>query len=701
MSHKTRRGRLKIYLGYAAGVGKTYRMLEDAHEMQGRGMDVVLGFLEPQGRSDVNEKAREFESIPLLRVACRGSHTEELDVVGILRRAPKVCIIDDLAHTNAPGSERQRRWQDVQALLDGGMDVLTTMNVQDLASLSDQILHITGLRVRETVPDWVFQQADEVVMVDVTPRALLHRLERGAIYTPERAKVESERLFQEPTLVALRELAIRQTAQALEARAAAKRREQTETGPEKILVNVTADPSTAMLLRRARRVADYLHAGCVAVFVCAAEDFNKLPVPERQAVERHLRFAEDLRVETAIINGNNRARVLVDYAHNNGVTQIFIGPAAESQKRWFRGLDFTEQVLYQARDLEVTVVAERSREGGRPSLYPEDEAAGLMHSGFVRISEEMTVEEAIATIRRQAENVEMIYYAYVLDDERHLQGVMSFRELVSADRSKKVRDTMRKDYVFVPEDEDKEVVAQIVAKHRLLAVPVLDMNRHMLGIVSSADLAGVVQQAASEDILKIGGMEALEGPYMDVTFLQMIKKRAGWLAVLFLGEMLTATAMGYFSDEISRAVVLALFIPLIISSGGNSGSQATTLVIRAMALGEIRLRDWFRVIRRELMAGLALGAILGMIGITRIFLWHLLRGTYGEHYGIIALTIGCSLIGVVMFGTLAGSMLPFILRRCGLDPASASAPFVATLVDVTGLIIYFSVASVVLRGVML
>jgi magnesium transporter len=700
MSHKIRRGRLKIYLGYAAGVGKTYRMLEDASELQGRGTDVVLGFLEGQGRSDVNERAKQFETIPLLRVACRGSYTEEIDVVGILRRAPKVCVIDDLAHTNAPGSERQRRWQDVQVLLDGGIDVLTTMNVQDLTSLSDQIVQITGLRVRETVPDWVFQEAEEVVMVDVTPRALLHRLERGVIYAPERAKAESERLFQEQTLVALRELAIRQTAQALEARAAAKKK-LAEPRTEKILVHVMADPSTAMLLRRARRVADYLHANCVAVFVCAGKDLASLPGAERQAVERHFRFAEDLRVETAIVNGKNAANALVDYAHQQGVTQIFIGPAAEQPKGWFRGLDFTDQVLYQARDLEVTVVAERSREGGRPALYPEDEAAGLMHSGFVRISEEMTVEEAIGVIRRQAENVEMIYYAYVLDDEQHLVGVVSFRELVSADRSKKVRETMRKDFVFVSEDEDKEVVAQVLAKYRLLAVPVLDAQRHMLGIVSSADLAGVVQQAASEDILKIGGMEALDGPYMDVTFGQMIKKRAGWLAILFLGEMLTATAMGYFSDEISRAVVLALFIPLIISSGGNSGSQATTLVIRAMALGEIRLRDWFRVIRRELMAGVALGAILGTIGITRIFLWHVLRGTYGEHYGVIALTIGCSLIGVVMFGTLAGSMLPFILRRCGLDPASASAPFVATLVDVTGLIIYFSVASVILRGVLL
>lgn len=700
MSHKIRRGSLKIYLGYAAGVGKTYRMLEDARELQSRGVDIVLGFLESQGRSDVNEQAKDFEIMPLLRVACRGSYTEELDVVGILRRAPKVCIVDDLAHTNAPGSERQRRWQDVQAILEGGIDVLSTMNVQDLASLSDQILQITGLRVRETVPDWVFQQADEVVMVDVTPRALLHRLERGAIYSPERAKLAGEKLFQEPTLVALRELAIRQTAQALEARAATKLK-NVETTTEKILVHITADASTAMMLRRARRVADYIHANCVGIYVCSAKEFSKLPAGERQAVERHFRFAEELHIPTAVVNSRESAEAVVDFAHKNGVTQIFIGPAQESKRRWFRGLDFTDQVLYLARDLEVTVVAERNQEGGRPSLYPEDEAAGLMHSGFVRISTEMTVDEAIAAIRRQAEQVEMIYYAYVLDDEHHLLGVMSFRELVSADRSRKVRDVMRKNYISVSEDEDKEIVAQILAKNRLLAVPVLDYEKRMLGIVSSADLAEVVQQEASEDILKIGGMEALEGPYMDVTFAQMIKKRAGWLAILFLGEMLTATAMGYFSDEISKAVVLALFIPLIISSGGNSGSQATTLVIRAMALGEIRLRDWYRVVRRELMAGVALGAILGVIGITRIFLWHVLRGTYGEHYAIIAMTIGCSLIGVVMFGTLAGSMLPFILRRCGLDPASASAPFVATLVDVTGLIIYFSVANVILRGVLL
>ncbi len=700
MTHQTSRGRLKIYLGYAAGVGKTYRMLEDARDIKSRGADVVLAFLEPQGRSDVLDLSGGFETTPLLHVACRGSHTDEIDVPGILLRRPQVCIVDDLAHSNAPGSERQRRWQDVQVLLDGGIDVLTTMNVQDLASISDQIWQITGLRVRETVPDWVFQEANEVVMVDVTPRALLHRLERGVIYTPERAKAESEGLFQEHVLVALRELAIRQTAQALEARAIAQK-EHAESRLEKILVNVTAEPSTAMLLRRARRVADYLHAACVAVFVCPKPEFSDLPAPDRQAIERHLHFAQNLHIETAIVNGKDRAAVLVDYAHQHGVTQIFIGPTVEPPRRWFSGLDFTDQVLYQARDLEVTVVAERSREGGKPAFYPEDEAAGLMHPGFVGISPEITVEDAISQLREHAGHVEMIYYAYVLDDAQHLVGVVSFRELLAAGRSKRVRDIMRTEFVFVPEDEDKEVVAQRLAKRRLIAVPVLDPQGRMLGIVSSTDLAGVVQQEASEDILKIGGMEALEGPYLEVSFAQMIRKRAGWLAILFLGEMLTATAMGYFSDEISRAVVLALFIPLIISSGGNSGSQATTLVIRAMALGEVRLRDWWRVIRRELMAGVALGSILGVIGISRILLWHVARGTYGIHYGVIALTIGCSLIGVVTFGTLAGSMLPFILRACRLDPASASAPFVATLVDVTGLIIYFSVANIILRGVLL
>lgn len=700
MTHLTVGGHLKIYLGYAPGVGKTYQMLEAARESMARGVDVVIGFVDAHGRGDIRDRLEELQGVPLRRVIHRGGVTEELDVEAVLRRKPQVCVVDELAHSNAPGSERQKRWQDVEVLLEAGIDVLTTMNVQDLASLSDEIWQLTGLRVRETVPDWLFQQADEVVIVDVTPRALLHRLERGAIYPPDRAKNELEHLFQEPILTALRELAIRQTAQALEARQAEKTKllgAQVET----ILVNITADPSTAMLLRRARRVADHIQAVCIAVYVHSKDETPAVHAEDRPTVDRHLRFAEKLRIRTETIHGNNRAQTLVAYARKHGVTQVFLSRDARPERHWFAGLDFTDQVLQLASDMEVTVVAERSRHGRVASPYPEDEAGALMHSGYVSLSPGMTVEDAINAIRQQAVQVEMIFYAYAVDGGQHLMGVVSFRELLAADRSRKVSDVMRTDYVFVSEDDDQETVAQLLAKRHLLAVPVLDQEGHMQGIVTSSDVAGLVQQEAGEDILKIGGMEALDGPYLEVTFGQMVRKRAGWLAILFVGEMLTATAMGYFSAEIERAVVLALFIPLIISSGGNSGSQATTLVIRAMALGEIRLRDWFRVIRRELAAGLVLGAILGCIGITRIFLWHAVRGTYGEHYKVVALTIGCSLVGVVMFGTTAGSMLPFLLRRCGLDPASASAPFVATLVDVTGLVIYFSIANIILRGILL
>jgi magnesium transporter len=693
-------GHLKIYLGYAPGVGKTYQMLEDARALAARGVDLVVGFVEAHGRNDIRDGLEGLKTVPLKRIVHRGGTAEELDVDAVLRWSPRVCVVDELAHSNAPGSTRQKRWQDVQALLQAGVDVLTTMNVQDLASLSDQIWQLTGLRVRETVPDWLFQQADEVVIVDVTPRALLHRLERGAIYPPDKVKSESAQLFQEPVLVALRELAIRQTAQALEARQTGKTKAP-ESPVEKILVNITADPSTAMLLRRARRVADHLQAVCMAVYVHSKEESPAVHAEDHPTVDRHLRFAENLHIATEVIHGNNRAQTLVDYARTNGITQLFLNRNPTPQRRWFPGLDFTDQVLQRAHEMEVTVVAERSRHGLAASPYPEDEAGALMHAGYVKISAEMTIDEAIAEIRQQAGQVEMIYYAYALDESQHLLGVLSFRELLSAERSRKVREVMRTDYLSVLEDADQETVAQLLAKHRLLAMPVLDPEGHMLGIVTSADVAGLVQQEAGEDILKIGGMEALDGPYLEVTFGQMVRKRAGWLAILFVGEMLTATAMGFFSSEIERAVVLALFIPLIISSGGNSGSQATTLVIRAMALGEIRLRDWWRVIQRELAAGVTLGTILGIIGISRILLWHALRGTYGPHYLVVALTIGCSLVGVVMFGTTAGSMLPFILRRCGLDPASASAPFVATLVDVTGLIIYFSVASVILKGILL
>ena len=333
--------------------------------------------------------------------------------------------------------------------------------------------------------------------------------------------------------------------------------------------------------------------------------------------------------------------------------------------------------------------------------YKEDEAGGLMNPRFARVRPDITTDEAISYLRRQAEHVHTIYYAYVLDEAQRLLGVVSFRDLFSADRHKLVRDIMRTRFVAATEDMDQEAVAKLVAAHHLLAVPVLDREGRMQGIVTVDDVIDVVQEEASEDIQKFGGMEALDSPYLEIGFWSMVKKRAGWLSILFMGEMLTATAMGYFEAEIAKAVVLALFVPLIISSGGNSGSQATTLVVRAMALGELRLRDIWRVIHSEFSTGFVLGCVLAAIGMTRIVVWQAIWKSYGPHYALVALTVGFSLIGVVLFGTIAGSMLPFILRRLNLDPASASAPFVATLVDVTGLVIYFTVASIILQGTML
>ena len=334
--------------------------------------------------------------------------------------------------------------------------------------------------------------------------------------------------------------------------------------------------------------------------------------------------------------------------------------------------------------------------------YAEDAAGGVMNPRYMRLRPDIPVEVAIRYLRRQAiRGIEVIDYAYVLDAGMHLLGVVSFRELFAAPPEQLVRDIMHTDLVTVTEETDQEAVAHLLVDEGLLAIPVVDGDRRMKGVVTADDVVDVVQEEATEDIQKIGGSEALDEPYLQIGFADMVRKRGRWLAALFLGEMLTATAMGFFEAEIARAVVLALFVPLIISSGGNSGSQAATLVIRAMALGEVRIRDWWRVARREIGTGLALGLVLGFIGLVRILAWQAVGHMYGEHYLLVALTVAGSLVGVVMFGTLAGSMLPFVLRRLGADPASASAPFVATLVDVTGLVIYFMLARMILGGTLL
>ncbi len=392
-----------------------------------------------------------------------------------------------------------------------------------------------------------------------------------------------------------------------------------------------------------------------------------------------------------------------------GQSDVIQGVPPGERRLWMRQLapDDATDVLLEVEPEDraelLSLLDEQTRREVTALLaYAEDDAGGLMNPRFARVRPEMTVDQAISYLRRQArDQIETIYYIYVLDGEQCLRGVVSFRQLFRVPGDKRIDEVMETDVVSLPEDMDQEAVARLMAQNDLGAMPVVDAEGHMKGIVTVDDIVDVVQEEATEDIQKIGGMEALEAPYFQTSFLTMVKKRGGWLAALFIGEMLTATAMGHYESEVAKAVVLALFLPLIISSGGNSGSQASTLVVRAMALGEVRLIDWWRVAGRELMAGLALGALLASIGFVRVLAWQGVFHSYGLHYMRVAMTVSFSLVGVVTWGTLSGSLLPFLLRRLGFDPASASAPFVATLVDVMGLIIYFSVAQVMLSGTLL
>jgi magnesium transporter len=334
--------------------------------------------------------------------------------------------------------------------------------------------------------------------------------------------------------------------------------------------------------------------------------------------------------------------------------------------------------------------------------YAEDDAGGLMNPRFVRLRPDVSVDVAIRYIRAQSKaKIETIHYVYVLDQEQHLLGALSFRDLFLAPPDKLVSEVMKSELVTLPEDMDQEEVGRKFSQCGLSALPVVDSEGKMKGIVTVDDAVEVVQEEATEDMHKLGGTEALDEPYLQISLPRMIHKRVGWLTFLFFGEMLTATAMQFFQSEIEHAVVLALFLPLIISSGGNSGSQATSLVIRAMALREVRLRDWWRVLGRELVVGASLGLVLGLIGMIRILAWPSRHILYGEHFKMVAVTVGTTVMGVVLWGSIAGSMLPLFLRRVGFDPATSSAPFVATLVDVTGLMIYFTIASIMLHGTLL
>jgi magnesium transporter len=398
----------------------------------------------------------------------------------------------------------------------------------------------------------------------------------------------------------------------------------------------------------------------------------------------------------------------LDLSSRDQYEMLFALPAGE-RRSWMRLLppddaaDLVQESEDDEREALLALLDEQTRREVMALLaYAEDDAGGLMNPRYARVRADVSVDEAISYLRKQArEHLENVYYVYVNDSEQRLVGVVSLRELFAAAADRTVRDIMSTELVTARGDMDQEELGRLFAEHDLQAIPVVDAEGRMQGIVTVDDIVDVLQEEATEDIQKIGGTEALDAPYLAISLPKMVQKRVVWLAALFLSEMLTTTAMARFEAEISRAVVLAIFIPLIISSGGNSGSQASTLVIRAMALGEVKLGDWWRVIHRELWSGLMMGGVLGLIGFSRVMLWHYLFHAYGDHYLLVAMTIGLSVVGVVTWGTLSGSMLPFALRRIGLDPASASAPFVATLVDVTGIVIYFSIASVTLHGTLL
>jgi two-component system sensor histidine kinase KdpD len=359
------RGRLKIFLGYAAGVGKTYQMLDEAQQLRRAGTDIVIGYFEPHGRKDTIAKTEGLEIVPRRKVEYRGTSFQEMDTDAILVRHPEVCVVDEFPHTNVPGVGREKRWEDVLALLDAGIEVLTTMNVQHIESLNDLIYQITGIRVRETIPDWVVREANEVVMVDLTPRALLNRLERGVVYAPEKASQALMNFFKEPTLAVLRELALRQTAHEVDIRQTAEEEASAAPGSvpaggseERILIHVTEDPSSAALIRRGRRVADYLQADCFAVCVLKDGELAALPAKQRESIERHLTFARNLHVETRVLKGEDPAATVVDFARVHQITQIFLA-RPRRVSRFKLGRTVAQKIVQLAEDMQVTVVAER------------------------------------------------------------------------------------------------------------------------------------------------------------------------------------------------------------------------------------------------------------------------------------------------------------------------------------------------------
>jgi magnesium transporter len=425
-----------------------------------------------------------------------------------------------------------------------------------------------------------------------------------------------------------------------------------------------------------------------------ADAITDLPEHERAVVFRLL--SKDKAIETFEFLELDIQKSLLKALGHEEVGTILNGMSPDDRTTFLQELP--GPIVKQLTDL----LSPTERSVARTLLgYPVESVGRLMIPEYISVQKDWTVKKVLDHIRLHAKDVESLDFVFVTDQNGKLIDDIRMRDFLVAPLDSPVSELMDESFVHLTPTNTKEKAIQIFKQYNRSALPVMNNDGFLLGVVTIDDVLNVIEKIDTQDIQKFGGLEALDYPYVRTPLLEMVKKRAGWLIVLFIGEMLTATAMGYFENEIAKAVVLALFVPLIISSGGNSGSQAATLIIRAMALQEITLKDWWMVMRREIFSGLLLGIVLGSIGFLRIAIWSAFTNIYGVHWILVAMTVGFSLVGVVLWGTLSGSMLPFFLRRLGFDPAASSAPFVATLVDVTGLIIYFTCAAIILRGTLL
>lgn len=428
----------------------------------------------------------------------------------------------------------------------------------------------------------------------------------------------------------------------------------------------------------------------------AAEILNLFE--DEEAVKAYLYLPEELAAEAILLLDDDKREMILSRLSSEEIADKVIDNLATDD-----AADVLGELSDEQQDEVLSHVEDMEQASDIVDLlnYDPDTAGGIMAKELVKVHSSKNVWECVREIRRQAEGVENIYTIYVVDDEERLVGLLSLKNLLTKPLRTPITEVFNPGIVSVKTNTPAEEVAQVMDKYDLVVIPVVDSLNRLVGRITVDDIVDVIREENTEDVQKMGGVEALEEPYMNVPFWQMIRKRVGWLVVLFIGETLTVTAMSFYHDKIEKAVILAIFIPLIISSGGNSGSQASTLVIRALALGEITVRDWLRILKKELGSGIVLGAVLGAMGFLRVLIWTKWIDDYGPHWLLIGLTVSITLVGVVMWGCLMGSLLPLLLKRLGLDPAVSSTPFVATLVDVTGLLIYFNISMALLSGIML